>query len=418
MSAPTAPTETLRNASLGDLADLLKDQHARKVDIVVPADKLSAVNGDLVVTGAAEEIEITEEGVTTYSVDGRYTPTVVCDEGIAAKLGIPSGYLRRCRTDNGPLYDANVNGWLRGFDGDEDSRPGDERSFLLRGYRAADGGTGGVGRALLSDTYKQIDNLDVLVAALEGVRKSGAEIEVKSADLTDRRMYVDIYAPGVTALAPILLGGYRNPFDDPEVEAARRGGGSDLEYWRGIAEREGLGYEPGKEPVVFAGFRISNSEVGNGAFSIVPKLMVKVCRNGLVLNQDAIRNVHLGSRLEEGLVQWSDATQRKALDLITSKAADAVSTFLDGEYLARALERIEAAAGKPIREPEKQVKTVASVLKFSEAEADGILGHFIRGGQMTAGGVVNAITSYTQTIPDADRADAMDATALRALQLV
>jgi hypothetical protein len=419
MSAPTA-SDTARNATLADLATLLQDQQTRKHDIVVPASKVRAEHGDLIVEGAEPEVEITEEGVTVISVDGRYTPTAICDEGIAAKLGVPTGYLRRTRNEFASLYDANVNGWLHGYgdpDHDEDYRDGDDRSFLLRTFRGRDGEQG-VARAFLSDSFKAIDNLDVLVAGLEGIRRSGTEIEIRGCDLTDRRMYIDVYAPAVAAMAPVLLGGYRNPFEDPEVEAARRGGGSDLEYWRGVAAREGMGYEPGTEPVVFAGFRISNSEVGGGAFSIVPKLMVKVCRNGLVLNQDAIKNVHLGAKLEEGLVQWSAETQRKALDLITSKAADAVATFLDAEYLQKALARIEERAGKPVTEPEKQVKAVTKVLGFSEVEAAGVLGHFIRGGQMTAGGVVNAITSYSQTIADADRADTLDGQALRALTLV
>ena len=55
-----------------------------------------------------------------------------------------------------------MNGWL----------DGDDRRFLLRCLRPGDRGGGGAARAFLSDGYKIIDNLDVLLAALDGVRGS------------------------------------------------------------------------------------------------------------------------------------------------------------------------------------------------------------------------------------------------------
>ena len=57
--------------------------------------------------------------------------------------------------------------------------------------------------------------------------------------------------------------------------------------------------------------------------------MVQVCRNGLTITRDAMRAVHLGERLDEGVVTWSGNTQDKTLALITAKTTDAVTTFLD-----------------------------------------------------------------------------------------
>jgi len=37
---------------------------------------------------------------------------------------------------------------------------------------------------------------------------------------------------------------------------------------------------------------------------------------------------------------------------------------------------------------------------------------------MTAGGVLNAVTSFSQTVSDADRADAIDTQAMRVLDLI
>ncbi len=47
----------------------------------------------------------------------------------------------------------------------------------------------------------------------------------------------------------------------------------------------------------------------------------------------------------------------------------------------------------------------------------GKLAHFIRGGDVTVGGVMHAVTSVAQTLPDADTAHEMESAALRALDI-
>jgi hypothetical protein len=49
-------------------------------------------------------------------------------------------------------------------------------------------------------------------------------------------------------------------------------------------------------PLVFAGFVISNSETGHGSFKITPQ----ICDNGLTLTQPSLTEVHLGGRLPTG----------------------------------------------------------------------------------------------------------------------
>jgi hypothetical protein len=380
---------TTRNASLADLAEMLRDQHVRKHDLIVPASKLSSEGASLVVAGG--EVTIDEDGVAP--ADGMYTPTAICDEQIASKLDIPLTYLRRLRTDRPDLYDANVNGWLRGTMPMGEGREhfdADGRSFMLRTFRDDDGGPG-IARSLLSDRYEIVDNLDVLMASLEGVRDAGVAANVQSCDLTDRKMYVRVVAPEVTALAPTLLAGYRSPYD--------------------------TGTPDGSPPVVFGGFEISNSETGGGAFTITPRLVVQICNNGLTMTRDAIRKVHVGGRLDEGVVRWSDDTQRRSLELVQAQTRDAVATFLDVGYMTSVLDRIEADAGRPVRKADELVRTIGKQLRFSDAAVDGMLDHFISGGQMTAGGILNAVTSYAQAVDDADVAHEIEASAMRAFDL-
>ena len=100
------------------------------------------------------------------------------------------------------------------------------------------------------------------------------------------------------------------------------------------------------------------------------------------------------------------------------KTGDALRAFLTPGYLAARLEKIEADAGKPVDEPTKTIEIVGKSCGFTKAETQNVLDFFIRGGQMTAGGVANAITAFSQTVVDADRASELDAQALRAMELV
>lgn len=383
-----------RNATLEDLAQTLMEQQGRKVDIVAPATQLHSRNGLLVVKGADAILDA--DGVTP--ADGTYQPTRVFDEGVAEKLGIPLAYLRRTRETRPDLYDANVNGWLHGADRESP----DGRSFLVRAFK----GDPGVARAFLSDRYSVIDNLDVLTATLDGVRQAGVDVSIDGCDLTDRRMYVRIIAPEVKVMAERLLKDYRNPF------------GSRFQQWREVADREGLGFGDGTEPVIFGGFLISNSETGCGAMTITPRIVVKVCKNGLTLTQDALRSIHVGARMDEGVIDWSLDTQRKNLDLVTAKARDAVTAFLDVDYVAKAVAGLEEKAGIELKDPQKQVEIIGRKLQFDQPTIDGVLAHFIRGGQTTAGGLMHAITAQAQFVADADTAADMEAVAVKVLDLV
>ena len=71
----------------------------------------------------------------------------------------------------------------------------------------------------------------------------------------------------------------------------------------------------------------------------------------MTITRDAIRAVHLGERLDEGVVTWSGNTLDKTLALITAKTTDAVTTFLDPGYVERAVRAIEARRRAPAGRP-------------------------------------------------------------------
>ncbi len=373
MSTPT----TLRNATLTEIAEILKTQADARFDVVAHSSSLHFDEGNLMVAGA--EAEITAEGVTPIEVC--LTPTDIFDSGIASRLDIPLGYIRKMRStpDCSHLLDANVNEWL--------NRSG--KQWFVRGFKG-DGEDCGIARAFLSDRFNCYDNFDVLTAALAGIRDAGVEVNVVGCDLSERRMSVRIEAPAIQALAPALLGNYRSPF---------------------------TGQTGAENPVVFAGFILSNSETGGGAFSITPRLVVQVCRNGMTITKDALRKVHLGSKMDEGVIQWSDDTNRKNVELVTAQARDAVTTFCNTSYVEAKIAEITEAAGVQIAQPTKVIERVGKALTFTKEEQEGILGHFISGGDITAGGVMHSVTSYAQVVADPDRAYFIEEAGLQALVL-
>lgn len=103
--------------------------------------------------------------------------------------------------------------------------------------------------------------------------------------------------------------------------------------------------------------------------------------------------------------------------MITARTTDAVTTFLEPGYLNRVVRAAAAQAGHPITYPQAAVAVVSQRLRFSEAQQAGILSHFIRGGDLTAGGVMHAGTSAAQVQSDADVAHEMEAAGLRALEI-
>lgn len=409
-------TTDVRSADLAQLRAVLETQRAQRHDIVVSAAHMHAEGGRVYVDGDRLEV-LNEDGVSVVE-SPRYDVTEVATDGFSSKLNIPRSYLRRLHAEHVELWDQNVNGWLR-----HESKIGNK--YLLRTLR--DGQTGeGVARAVLTNGYRVIENLDVLVAALQGIAAAGVQVSIRRCDLTERRMYVSLTAPEVAVEAPRLLDGYRGPWHvsglaerriiTPDEAASYRTGGDPDGTASGEGAHRGF-YQPGTEPLVFGGMVMSNSDVGEGAFSLSGQLMVLRCTNGMTIPAGRLRKVHIGDRHEVGAIDWSNRTNEAMLKVITEQTRDAVRTFLSPEYVAAQIADMEERAGVAITHPEETVKAVTKDLSYSETVANDVFAHFIAGGQLTAGGVAQAVTSVAQTVRSGDDAASMEADGLRALDL-
>jgi len=174
---------------------------------------------------------------------------------------------------------------------------------------------------------------------------------------------------------------------------------------------------PGADnPVVFAGFVVTNSETGCGAAIVTPRIIARVCDNGMTITRDAMGAVHLGERMDEG-IQWSaNNTLDRHLELVTAKAGDAVTAFLDPGYLARLVREMGAHAGHRFTDAPKAIEVIGARLRYTEAQQKEILDHFIAGGSPTAGGIMHAVTSAAQIQDDGDAAWDLETSALDALR--
>jgi hypothetical protein len=445
----TAPTErvgyahtpTLRNANQEDLLALLNEQQAWKVDLVVPAEKLQFSDGELIISG--QEPVPDADGVT--DPNGVYRPTQAFDGHLAERLGIPVSFLRRLRLGRFvegkqvseprlDLFDDNVNGLLQGrdelvIDGEvvRSSVPHDQRKFLARLLQPGDGQ--GIATGLMSDKYAEIDNYDVVLAVLDGIRSTGIDDSTLriTGDISETRMYLNIQAPELLTLAADLFDGYRSPFD-PGVGAAQRiGQGITLEQrielgrqWRKGELRQSLGahhmFVPGQEPLCYAGAQVRNSENGFSLYSITPMLVGLGCTNGMLIHKDAYTERHSGSAKGEGWIRWSEKTLTAKRTVIAQETADMLRQVFSREYMDKAVSRLSEKATKPIAEPDRVIEVVAKKVKWSEAEQKGILQHFMRGNKWTTGGVMHAVTSFSQTVRDADAAHELDKNAVAAME--
>lgn len=358
----TPNTGELRRADISTLVGVLRDESARRYDVVVPAKGITMGDDGTVAIAQRGDAVIDETGVSPGAVEIlNLDPTLVASEQLGERLGIPRAYYRRCEDDKPALLAQNVNAWLST----------DERSFYCRTL-LADNGRPGVLRSVMSDRYRTIDSLDVTMAVLAGVKEAGvvdlSQLQI-SADKSIRRLYLRIAAPGITADASDLVHNYTDP----------------------ITGRQGRDFG-----LVAAGISVRNSDVGEGAFVVAPELTFLVCRNGMTRTTDAIRSVHIGGRQDEGVIDWSEETQRRNLSVITSKTTDAVRTFLSPGYIEGVLAELRGINRAEIADPVAAIEEVTKKLKFSTEEQDLILGAFIHGRDFTPFGVAQAMTNVAQ----------------------
>ena len=393
---PALPEQTLRRAEPAKLIEVLKASNAQTIDYVGETNGIRLYGGNLMVGGLDEIVvpgrpaALTANGVTEatepfqFDPSGLYWPTRHADQDIASLFDIPLAYVRRLRSQDTQLLDYNVNRWAEKAEG--------HRLFrLLYGTSESNPGTIGTLRTIRSDRFGMYDHLDTTMSIFSGLTEGGLSIDnIREINLSEERLYLDIEAPEIAVHGRSLIENYRSPF---------------------------TGQTGAELPLVHAGVRFVNSEIGRGALEAIPYAIFEVCSNGATINAHKLRRVHIGKQLEPGQVRWSADTVKAANELVAKQVRDAVSSFLTTDFLNGVIDDWERDAGVEVIKPAETIKVIGKELAYTETEQDAILSAFIKGGSMDAFAVGHAVTAAVQGFEDPDRVHDVGSTHLQAVQI-
>jgi hypothetical protein len=322
-------------------------------DLAIELDRQAKAKRDFVADTRRLHLEPMESGkMILQGVNGGMPLRPIAHAQLASALTIPKPYYDRMLAEVPDLLATNVNRWL-------------ERQPAKKLVRCLDNEV----RAILSDSYRPLDNLDLAEAVLP--KLIDLDATVVSSEVTENRFYLK----AVTAR---------------------------------IAGEVKVG------DVVQAGVTISNSEVGHGSLRVEALDYRLVCLNGMIRDQ-AIRKAHLG-RGARGQDAIEDAreyfrTETRAADdrAFFLKVQDATGAMFNAARFEKRLEQYREAGTKLIQaEPEQVAEITAKRFGLNDGERSSILQHLIRGNDMSAWGLANAITRAAHDVDSYDRATELE----------
>lgn len=293
---------------------------------------------------------------------------------IAQRLGIRWEFYTRLLSDHPDMVVYNVNTLF-------------EREPETRLLRTLDG----VARAFLSNKYQRIDNAQVLEQLLPPIVKGDIESKIISSNVGDNKMHLKVLFTG-DDLA-IDLG------ENPHGKSDNGWGGNvDMDAAHNVIARRDSGRR-----IVRPGLRISNSETGQGGFTVEGFLFDSYCLNGYVWGVEqafSFNRRHVGGKLVEGqdFEIFTDETRRMQDELIVAEARDAMTTMIDPERVRAMGERLVAIkAGEKAGSPIAAVEVTVKELDIRESEKDSILETFLRDGDYSQWGMAAAVTEVANS---------------------
>lgn len=276
----------------------------------------------------------------------RFDLTENAHRQISARLAIPWKYYQRCLADHADLVVAQVNALF-------------EREPENRMLRVLDGKV----RAFLSDRYLALDNnevlRDILPTITEGERNGS--LRVMSNNIGDDKMHMKV----------IFLG------DELSHEVAR---------------------VRGEPRIIRPGFRLSNSETGQGSLKMEGFFYDDYCTNGCVFgvqNAFTFSRRHVGSRLieGEGFEVISNETRKLEDKAIISAVNDGMKAISSPETVAKLADSLRRAHNsEKVGNAAAAVDLAVKELDLNNSDTNAILETFIRDQDYSQFGLASAIT--------------------------
>lgn len=326
-----------------ELAKKIKANQAAKEDFIAETSKVTMQVENRVAT-LELPTPVKSEAGTSVTKLRTFPVNEIAHNQIAARLNIPVKYYDRMRSEAPDLLATNVNAWFR-------------KNPEKRMIRAMAGNV----RAFLSNKYNRIENEEIAEVVLP-ILYQIPDMKIVSAEVTERRLYIQ-------ALSPRLEG---------EVK---------------------------KGDVVQAGVTITNSEVGHGAVGVYPLVYRLICLNGMIANDAKLRANHVGGRIEETEDLYADDTRAADDRAILLKVRDHVSAAVDEVRFRARVEKMRGLTEVKLSASDvgPAVEVLAKKIGANETEKGGILASLIESGDLSAWGVLNAVTHQAHRAADYDR---------------
>jgi len=261
--------------------------------------------------------------------------------------GIPAQYYDRMRNDAPDMLARDVNGWL--------SRMEPSRKRMIRTLAGND-------RAILSNSYQRVEHEEIAEVALP-VLQALPGVQIVSAEITAARLYIHFVVPGIQG----------------EVKVG---------------------------DVVQAGGIISNSETGQGSVRVDGLTWRLICLNGAKTG-DTFRRSHIGRKVEDSEELWADDTRKADDRAILLKVRDMVRAVVDATRFAAQVDKLKQLAdptAKITGTITQAVEVLANKVGLSDAMRPSILTSLAEGGELTAWGLINAVTAQAHKTDDYDHA--------------
>lgn len=240
----------------------------------------------------------------------------------------------------------------------------DKGRVLLRAFQAKDGMRV---RAVLSNSYRCLDNFDLFIAA------TGIFTEV-GADLWKARTWGDGAGFEVFAVSPNIKGQVRT--DRPFFTGS---GGHQINTLEGSDPQN-------------AAVKITNSETGCGGLNVHLAVMRQVCNNTSTFGK-AIGVVHLGRASQEDGLVMSRERQESENRTIWLKIRDAVRTAFDPASFQKYIDRLNELTQVEIGDrPIEKVKAALEPLRVTTDKTDEIIAQLLQSRDLSQYGLVQAIT--------------------------
>ena len=116
-------------------------------------------------------------------------------------------------------------------------------------------------------------------------------------------------------------------------------------------------------------------------------------------NAFGLRKMHLGAKLDEGLVESSSDTKQKNVELILSQMNDFVQKISSIDYLSDWVDELNGKVATELNNPINTVKIVASEIGINESEHEEILRYFTQSADTTYNGVIQSLNYYAHEQP-------------------